>query len=60
MAVFGFCDIRQFTDATEVLQEGVMEFVNAVARIVHASVAARRAGGGELVSPFPYGVRACV
>lgn len=24
VAVFGFCDIRNFTDATEVLQEGVI------------------------------------
>jgi hypothetical protein len=41
VAVFGFCDIRQFTDATEVLQEGVMEFVNSISHIVHAAVAAR-------------------
>lgn len=34
-AIFGFCDIRQFTDATEVLQEDVMEFVNSIAKIVH-------------------------
>jgi hypothetical protein len=27
-AVFGFCDIRNFTDATEVLQTKVMQFVN--------------------------------
>lgn len=39
VAVFGFCDIRRFTDATEVLQEEVMEFVNSIARIVHTSVA---------------------
>ena len=38
-AIFGFCDIRHFTDATEVLQEEVMEFVNAIARIVHSEVA---------------------
>lgn len=31
MAVFGFCDIRNFTDATEVLQTGVMVFVNEIA-----------------------------
>ena len=37
-AVFGFCDIRQFTDATEVLQEDVMEFVNSIAKIVHLEV----------------------
>ena len=34
-AIFGFCDIRNFTDATEVLQEGVMVFVNKIAIIVH-------------------------
>lgn len=35
-AVFGFCDIRNFTDATEVLQEEVMIFVNTIAEIVHS------------------------
>ena len=34
-AIFGFCDIRRFTDATEVLQEDVMLFVNTIAGIVH-------------------------
>jgi len=34
--IFGFCDIRNFTDATEVLQEGVMIFVNEIAEIVHS------------------------
>lgn len=33
--IFGFCDIRQFTDATECLQEEVMVFVNRIAEIVH-------------------------
>ena len=28
MAIFGFCDIRNFTDATEVLEADVMVFVN--------------------------------
>lgn len=28
MAIFGFCDIRNFTDATEILQADVMVFVN--------------------------------
>jgi class 3 adenylate cyclase len=41
VAVFGFCDIRRFTDTTEVLQEGVMEFVNVIAHLVHSAVAAR-------------------
>jgi class 3 adenylate cyclase len=38
LAVFGFCDIRNFTDATEVLQEDVMVFVNEIADIVHSTV----------------------
>ena len=38
MAVFGFCDIRNFTDATEVLREEVMVFVNEIAEIVHSIV----------------------
>jgi hypothetical protein len=38
MAIFGFCDIRNFTDATEVLQEGVMLFVNEIGEIVHGLV----------------------
>ena len=36
--IFGFCDIRNFTDATEELQEGVMLFVNELAKIVHSTV----------------------
>lgn len=27
-AIFGFCDIRNFTDTTEILQTKVMTFVN--------------------------------
>ena len=38
MFIFGFCDIRNFTDATEVLQEGVMLFVNEISEIVHSIV----------------------
>ncbi|CAK86482.1 unnamed protein product (macronuclear) [Paramecium tetraurelia] len=38
LAIFGFCDIRNFTDATEVLQEDVMVFVNEIAEIVHFTV----------------------
>lgn len=30
-AVFGFCDIWNFTDVTEVLREEVLVFVNTVA-----------------------------
>lgn len=33
--IFGFCDIRKFGDANEVLREQTMQFVNKVALIVH-------------------------
>lgn len=35
VAIFGFCDIRHFSDVTEVLKKDVMVFVNEVAEIVH-------------------------
>lgn len=38
MAIFGFCDIRNFTDTTEVLKEDVMVFVNEIAKILHKIV----------------------
>lgn len=38
MGIYGFCDIRNFTDATECLQEGVMLFVNEIGEIVHGIV----------------------
>ncbi len=37
LAIFGFCDIRNFTDATEILQEEVVSLVNKVAYIVHSN-----------------------
>merc|ERR1712151_1024694 len=37
-AIFGFCDIRNFTDATEVLQDQVMVFVNRIANVVHTCI----------------------
>ncbi len=37
-AIYGFCDIRNFTDATEVLQEDVMIFVNNIGEVVHSMV----------------------
>lgn len=37
--IFGFCDIRNFTDCTEVLEEGVMLFVNEIGAIVHGIIA---------------------
>jgi hypothetical protein len=36
--VYGFCDVRSFTDCTECLEEEVMIFVNRIADIVHRSV----------------------
>ncbi len=33
--IYGFCDIRNFTDATEILKEEVLLFVNAIAEVVH-------------------------
>ena len=35
MGIYCFCDIRNFTDTTEILKEKVMIFVNQVAEIVH-------------------------
>ena len=35
VAIFGFCDIRGFSDITEILKKDVMQFVNEVAEIVH-------------------------
>jgi len=37
-AIFGFCSIRNFSDAAEVLEDQIMVFVNRIAQIVHASV----------------------
>lgn len=37
-AIFGFCDIRNFTDSTEILQTQVMLFVNQIAEITHSQV----------------------
>ena len=37
-AIFGFCDIRHFTEVTEVLQEEILVFVNKIGSLVHESV----------------------
>ena len=42
VAIFGFWDIRQFTDSTEVLQEEVMEYVNTIGKIAHGGALTRR------------------
>ena len=36
--IFLFCDIRNFTDATECLQEEVFVFTNRIAAVVHSNV----------------------
>mmetsp|Transcript_6077 Transcript_6077/g.13837 ORF Transcript_6077/g.13837 Transcript_6077/m.13837 type:complete len:844 (-) Transcript_6077:631-3162(-) len=36
--IFGFCDIRNFTDCTECLQQDVMVFVNRISSFVHKAV----------------------
>lgn len=38
ISIFGFCDIRKFTNATEILREGVMLFVNEIGDICHGIV----------------------
>lgn len=38
IGIYGFCDIRNFTDATEVLQIDVMKFVNQIAAVVHVNI----------------------
>jgi class 3 adenylate cyclase len=35
-SIYGFCDIRQFTDTTECLQEDVMVYVNKLGALVHS------------------------
>ena len=37
-AIFGFCDIRNFTDCTEVLRANIVNLVNGVAKHVHTCV----------------------
>eukprot|EP00917_Polyrhabdina_sp_WS-2016_P032845 GHVP01069966.1.p1 GENE.GHVP01069966.1~~GHVP01069966.1.p1 ORF type:complete len:885 (+),score=184.61 GHVP01069966.1:1633-4287(+) len=37
-AIFGFCDIRNFTQISELMGEDVFLYVNAVAKIVHSIV----------------------
>lgn len=38
LSIFAFCDVRNFTDTTECLQEEVMLFVNRIAHILHSVV----------------------
>jgi hypothetical protein len=45
--IYGFCDIRNFTDATEILTEDVLLFVNAIAEVVHSEVGASEGGANK-------------
>jgi hypothetical protein len=36
-SIYGFCDIRKFTDTTECLQEQVMTYVNSLGNMVHGA-----------------------
>ena len=38
ICIFGFCGINNFSVITEVLQEGIMLFVNEIGSIVHGIV----------------------
>ena len=49
--IFGFCDIREFTAATECLKEDVMLFVNGVGQIVH-DIVVGNGGYGKLIWLF--------
>ena len=46
-AIYGFCDIRKFTDTTECLQEYVMLFVNMMAELVHGTVAQHKGAANK-------------
>ena len=37
-AIFGFCDIRKFTEINEILEEDILKFVNKISSIVHKAV----------------------
>ena len=45
--IYGFCDIRNFTDATEILTEDVLLFVNAIADVLHEEVANSSGGANK-------------
>ncbi len=45
--IYGFCDIRNFTDATEILTEDVLLFVNAIAKVVHSEVSSNEGGANK-------------
>lgn len=38
ICIFGFCDIKYFSELTEILKKDVLKFVNTIAEIVHFEV----------------------
>lgn len=46
-AIYGFCDIRSFTDVTEILVDDVLNFVNSIAKIVHTEVGENQGGANK-------------
>lgn len=46
-AIYGFCDIRNFTDATEILKEDVLVFVNEIADVVFEEVGLTEGGANK-------------
>lgn len=59
-AIFGFCDIRNFSLIDEALQENVMIFINQVCEIIHNTISyfhgiviKNREGSFILVWRFP-------
>merc|ERR1719453_452543 len=47
VAIYGFCNIRDFMETTQCLLEEVMVFVNKIARIVHLCVHEWRGGANK-------------
>lgn len=45
--IYGFCDIRNFTDATEILEEEVLLYINRIAEVVHEEVGNSNGGANK-------------
>ena len=45
--IFGFCDIRNFTDVTEVLGTEVIQYVNTIGHVVHTIVDKYKGGANK-------------
>lgn len=38
MGIYCFCDVRNFTNATECMQEDIMVYINCIAEYLHTAV----------------------